>query len=506
MTGTGRGTRTRTRPLWEGRDTVIGRPVAVKLLPQQNSPDAVELFFREARTAGALNHRGVVTVHDIGQDPADGTLFLVMELVKGGNLATHLRTYGPPPVPTALDLVDQTAAALAAAHQAGVVHRDLKPANLMLTTSGDVKVLDFGIARYMAATHQSSQVMGTLAYMAPERFAGAPGDARSDLYALGCVLYELLTGAPPFQDGDPLTMMTAHLHRTPDAPGIRRGDIPADLDAVVLRLLAKDPAARPASAAELQSLLRGTAPMPTVVSAVPQPQQSAGDFLLEPPPTARPTAEPPMPLLPPRPVAATGAPPVDLPSSPGYRGPRFALAAAGALWCASLALPLWGRSGPARARSPAVTAWDLVTGGRSWAGAPWIWPPAIAVLLVTLLALATAWRSRSRLGTWLCCWSAVPVGGLATTWWAVMGVMVTTEHTDACTADFPHADTPLGQAQIRRCIDDMGLDYDFYALLATTALLAAAGLWALVQRIRHRRRTRRPWGVVPQPAQGLPQG
>ncbi|TWF96922.1 serine/threonine-protein kinase [Kitasatospora viridis] len=470
--------------VWEGRDTVIGRPVAVKLLPQQNSPDAVELFFREARTAGALNHRGVVTVHDIGQDPADGTLFLVMELVQGSNLATQLRTYGPPPVPTALDLVAQAAAALAAAHQAGVVHRDLKPANLMLTTGGDVKVLDFGIARYMAATHQSSQVMGTLAYMAPERFAGAPGDARSDLYALGCVLYELLTGTPPFQDGDPLAMMTAHLHRAPDAPGLRRGDLPAELDAMVLRLLAKDPAARPASAAELQALLRGTAPTPTTVSAAPPRPQPMGDFLLEPP-----TAAPPMPLFPPAPfVPAVTAPVVDASSTPTHRGPRFALVAAGLLWCGSLALPLWGRTGRASAHFPAVTAWDLVLGRPSWADAPFIWPPAIAVVLVTVLALVTAWPQRSRLGTRLC-WAAIPVGLLATTWWAVMGFMATSQYADSCTEDIQPT-TPLEQAQLRRCLDDVSLQYGFYLLLATTALLAAAGVWALVQRVRHRRQAR----------------
>ncbi|MYV89963.1 protein kinase [Streptomyces sp. SID1034] len=122
------------------------------------------------------------------------------------------------------------------------MHRDLKPANLMLTADGKVKVLDFGIARFMAATDKSSQVMGTLAYMAPQRFAEHSGDARSDLYAFGCVLHELLTGEPPFTASDPVSLMTAHLNKAPDRPGSLRAGLPAALDALVLRLLAKRPA------------------------------------------------------------------------------------------------------------------------------------------------------------------------------------------------------------------------------------------------------------------------
>lgn len=140
----------------------------------------------------------------------------------------------------------QGAAALAAAHAAGIVHRDLKPANLMLTTGGEIKILDFGIARYMAASDKSSKVMGTLAYMAPERFDEQSGDARSDLYAFGCVLHELLTGSTPFEATGPVAMMTAHLNKAPAAPGTLRADVPAALDALILSLLAKSPrTARP---------------------------------------------------------------------------------------------------------------------------------------------------------------------------------------------------------------------------------------------------------------------
>lgn len=258
--------------VWEGRDRVIGRRVAVKLLSdQQGGSGGAELFFREARTAGRLNHRGVVTVFDMGEDPADGTFYLVMEYIVGHDLAALLRRDGPPPIHLAADWAAQTAAALAAAHAADVVHRDLKPGNLMLTTDSEIKVLDFGIARFMASATKSSQVMGTLAYMPPERFNEHPGDARSDLYALGCVLHELLTGHTPFQPTGPVAMMTAHLTTPPTPPSHHRSEIPTTLDTLVLRLLAKDPADRPATAAEVHDILhrflRTTAPARTEIPA-----------------------------------------------------------------------------------------------------------------------------------------------------------------------------------------------------------------------------------------------
>lgn len=242
--------------VWEGRDRLIERRVAVKLLGHdvRDAPGA-ELFLREARVAGGLNHPGVVTVYDLGHDEDAGTLFLVMEFVTGRDLATVLVEGGPPPVATAVDWSARGATALSAAHSAGVVHRDLKPANLMLTASGDVKVLDFGIARYVGSTHRSSRVMGTLAYMPPERFDEQPGDARSDLYSFGCVLHEFLTGNPPFEATGPVAMMNAHLRRAPRPPGEVRAGVPAELDELVLALLAKDPRDRPQSAAEVVARL-----------------------------------------------------------------------------------------------------------------------------------------------------------------------------------------------------------------------------------------------------------
>ncbi|WP_331773054.1 serine/threonine-protein kinase (plasmid) [Embleya sp. NBC_00888] len=243
--------------VWEGRDRVIERRVAVKLLPHdRRDASGAELFFREAKTAGGLNHAGVVTVFDLGRDPDDGTLYLVMEFLAGRDLDTVLRQDGPPEVATAVEWAAQAAAALEVAHAAGVVHRDLKPANLMLGPEGRVKILDFGIARYVASTNRSSKVVGTLAYMPPERFGEFPGDARSDLYSLGCVLHELLSGHPPFRAGDMVAMMAAHLHATPVPPGGTRPGVPAALDDLVLALLAKDPDQRPASAAEVHDRLR----------------------------------------------------------------------------------------------------------------------------------------------------------------------------------------------------------------------------------------------------------
>ncbi|WP_062212976.1 serine/threonine-protein kinase [Streptomyces sp. NBRC 109706] len=347
--------------VWAGHDRVIGRRVAVKLLPhQRGGGGGAQLFFREARTAGRLNHRGVVTVFDMGEDATDGTLYLVMEFISGHDLAALLRRDGPPPVHRAVEWAAGTAAALAAAHAADVVHRDLKPGNLMLTTDDEIKVLDFGIARFMAATTKSSQVMGTLAYMPPERFAEHPGDARSDLYALGCVLHELLTGHTPFESGGPVAMMTAHLGTPPTPPGRHRADIPAALDDLVLRLLAKDPADRPATAAEVHDALRAfgrpALPAPTVAD----PPRRAAD------PAERP--EPPAPhALPTR--TALAPPPAPTPRPPSRRRALWlgggAVAAAGAGVAALLRFgdrPGDGGTGP----GAAGTGSDSPAAGPGW--------------------------------------------------------------------------------------------------------------------------------------------
>ncbi|MFI9362078.1 protein kinase [Kitasatospora sp. NPDC053057] len=253
--------------VWKARDARIRRLVAVKvLLPGvADSPKDAARFAREVATAGALNHPSIVTVHDFGQHrTADRPLFfLVMELLDGAPLSRHLAD-GPPPLPRALAWAAPIAGALATAHRAGVVHRDVKPANVMIQSDGTVKVVDFGIARTGATDDgvtSTNVIVGTPAYMAPERFENRGLDARSDLYAFGCLLYELLTGQPPFR-GTLFELIRQHGEVRPAAPGTLRPGLPAELDTLVLGLLAKDPAHRPSDADDVAGrLLRIAAPL-----------------------------------------------------------------------------------------------------------------------------------------------------------------------------------------------------------------------------------------------------
>jgi serine/threonine-protein kinase len=188
--------------VYRASDLVLRRPVAVKLLPgplADQDPTSVARFEREARAAAALNNPAVVAVYDTGAD--ETTRFIVMELISGDSLEAILRDDGPLDPDRAAGIASRVADALAAAHAAGIVHRDIKPANVMVAEDGSVKVLDFGIARAMDATTvtQNASVLGTAAYMAPERALGKPADERSDIYSLGCVLYALLAGHPPFR-------------------------------------------------------------------------------------------------------------------------------------------------------------------------------------------------------------------------------------------------------------------------------------------------------------------
>lgn len=267
--------------VWVAYDQRIGRNVAVKTLRRQGqSQGEVDRFLREAQTAGRLSHPNIVTVHDVGQDE-DGTLYLVMELLGGSDLSAVL-SFGPPPVASVLGWAVQIAAGLNAAHAAGIAHHDLKPANVQLTETGLVKILDFGIARYVSATTKASSVVGTVAYIAPERLQGNTGDGRSDLYALGCMLYELITGAAPFRGDSPAAVMLAHVTQLPNPAPLQRADVPEQLQRLVLALLAKDPNARPATAQLVQAQLidigartaaaaAPTVPAPTLLYPQPQP-------------------------------------------------------------------------------------------------------------------------------------------------------------------------------------------------------------------------------------------
>ncbi|WUH94139.1 ABC transporter substrate-binding protein [Streptomyces sp. NBC_00433] len=245
------------------RDTRMGRTVAVKtLLPElAGDPDARRRFAREAQAAGALNHPGIVTVHDQDEvrDGDEVVPYLVMEYVRGATLSqlTRQAVYFAPEraVRIACDILD----ALAHAHSRGTVHRDVKPANVMVTSEGVIKVADFGIARVLASDSRlttTGSAIGTPSYMSPEQINGAEVDARSDVYAVGCVLTELLTGRPPFTDGNPLNLMYWHVHTPPPAPSARNPRVPREVDELVLTALAKDPAARHFDAAVFRDRLR----------------------------------------------------------------------------------------------------------------------------------------------------------------------------------------------------------------------------------------------------------
>jgi tRNA A-37 threonylcarbamoyl transferase component Bud32 len=268
--------------VWRARDEELGRPVAVKVLrAEYTDPELAERFRREARIAGRLQHPGITVVHDVGSE--GGRMFMVMELLHGRDLQAVLN-HAPAGLPAgeAASLVAQAAAALQAAHAERVVHRDLKPANLFLLTSGQLKICDFGIARALDASTAltaADQVIGTASYMSPEQCTGRQVDQRSDLYSLGCVLYALLAGGPPFRAGTLPEVIAQHINADPPPLSAIHPDVPAEVDRIVSELLAKDPAARPDAgqvAAALQAAVTnppGAAPMATAGPPAPSHTQ-----------------------------------------------------------------------------------------------------------------------------------------------------------------------------------------------------------------------------------------
>ncbi|HWG63993.1 MAG TPA: serine/threonine-protein kinase [Streptosporangiaceae bacterium] len=236
--------------VWRGTDEVLVRPVAIKMLRPEFShhPETLARFRAEARHAGSLTHPAIAQIYDYGDADPGRPAFLVMELVDGQSLADVLAAGPLSPVMT-LDVLSQAAAGLAAAHATGLVHRDIKPANLLISADGRVKITDFGIA-YAAGSApltRTGLVVGTPGYLAPERSAGASATAAADLYSLGVVGYECLTGKPPFT-GQPLEVAVAHRDRPlPPLPSA----VPGEVAGLVADLTAKDPAARPVSAGQV---------------------------------------------------------------------------------------------------------------------------------------------------------------------------------------------------------------------------------------------------------------
>jgi len=233
--------------VWRGHDRVLNRTVAIKTLLPQFARDAsfVDRFRREAQAAARLNHPGIVSVYDSGTD--GDTPYIVMHLIEGRTLADFLESGKTLPPMQAAKIAEEVAEALAAAHAQGVIHRDIKPANIMITRDGKVLVMDFGIARLISGPEtapQTSAVMGTASYLSPEQAQGHSVDARTDIYSLGVVLYEMLTGRPPFTGDSPMAIAYKQVNATPEAPSSANPGVPPELDAVVMRALSKNPANR----------------------------------------------------------------------------------------------------------------------------------------------------------------------------------------------------------------------------------------------------------------------
>jgi beta-lactam-binding protein with PASTA domain/tRNA A-37 threonylcarbamoyl transferase component Bud32 len=259
-----------------GRDLRIGRDVAIKLLRPDlgRDPAFQNRFRREAQAAASLNSAAIVAVFDTGEDVIDGrvTPYIVMEYVKGRTLREVLNADGRMLPGRALQVTVEICHALEQAHAAGIVHRDIKPANVMLTETGQVKVMDFGIARALTGSStmtQTATVIGTAYYLSPEQARGEHVDARSDIYSTGCLLYELLTGAPPFTGDSAVAVAYQHVREEPIPPSTIEADVPPDIDAIVLVAMAKNPVNRYASAAEMRAdLERSLAGQPVLATPV----------------------------------------------------------------------------------------------------------------------------------------------------------------------------------------------------------------------------------------------
>jgi serine/threonine protein kinase len=265
--------------VYKAHDTVIGRDVAVKVLSTELAaePGFRQRFRREAHTAARLTEPHIIPIHDTGE--VDGRLYLVMPIINGTDVGTLLKRGGPMSPQRAVPVIEQLAAALDAAHAAGLVHRDVKPSNALMTSSDFTYLIDFGIAHDAAATKvtKTGAIIGTLAYMAPERFTTGFADARADVYSLTCMLYECLTGAQPYPGDSAEQQITAHLTLNPPRPSALNPAIPAAFDNVIARGMAKQPMERFSSAGELARAASAAAALSQSSTAfAPGPRQRVG--------------------------------------------------------------------------------------------------------------------------------------------------------------------------------------------------------------------------------------
>lgn len=247
--------------VYRATDLRLDRTVAVKVMRPAlaEDHDFVDRFAREARAAAGLSSPEVVAVHDQGTDAATGTAYLVMEHVAGSTLRDVVRDHGPLPPARALDLLEPVLRALAAAHAAGLVHRDVKPENVLLGDDGRVKVADFGLARAIESSNVTATtglLIGTVAYLAPEQVEHGRADTRTDVYAAGILLFELLTGVPPYSSDSPMSVAYRHVHEDVPAPSRLVEGIPVELDELVLAATRRDPSARPVDAGAFLAELR----------------------------------------------------------------------------------------------------------------------------------------------------------------------------------------------------------------------------------------------------------
>ena len=281
--------------VYRARDLRLDRIVAIKTLRADLARDQIfqARFRREAQSAASLNHPNIVAVYDTGEDMATGlpVPYIVMEFVDGRTVRDLLQDGHRLLPERSLEIIDGVLRALDYSHQAGIVHRDIKPGNVMVTRNGDVKVMDFGIARAMsdaqATMTQTAQLIGTAQYLSPEQARGERVDSRSDLYSTGCLLYELLTGRPPFTGDSPVAIAYQHVRENPIPPTRVDPDVPPWADAIVLKAMAKSPADRYQTAADMRADLQRAASglpvaaaLPTRVDMYPQTQRTGADAMM----------------------------------------------------------------------------------------------------------------------------------------------------------------------------------------------------------------------------------